>query len=92
MACTKQTARKQTARKSTAQRVKPATFPGKSDEKKRGDRGAKRKDSTSQRPQLKKGSKKRKGKPMKWEERSVKEVREARNKVQLCIPRLPLTR
>ena len=94
MARTKQTVRKQTARKSTVQHVKPVTFPGKSDKNKgakSGDGAAKMKDST-QRPELKKGSKKRKGQPMKREERSVKEIREARSKVQLCIPRLPLMR
>ena len=90
---------KQTACKGTGGKPKPSTF---------GDEGDKKDSNGSVRKSkgkpgkltldpklklgLKKGSKKRKGIPMKRSERSLLEVQEARKQVSLCIPHLPLAR
>ena len=90
---------KQTARKGTGGKLKPVTF-GDERDKKHGDgddakskgKPWKPKHDPKLRPGLKKGSKKRKGIPMKRSERSLLEVREVRKQVSLCIPHLPPTR
>ena len=99
---TKMAHKKQTACKGLAGKPKLATLGDKPDKKDgnggNGDDGkskgkpGKLKLDPSLRPGLKKGSKKRKGIPMKRSERILFEVREARKQVSLCIPHLPLTR
>ena len=55
------------------------------------DAAKKHKPDPTLKPKVKPG-RRRKGKPMKREERTMFEIREARKGVQLCIPRLPVAR
>ena len=94
MACTKQT-----AHKGTGGKPRPVTFgdegdkkDGNGDDTKSKGKHGKLKPDPKLKPGLKKGSKNRKGIPMKRSERSLLEVREARKQVSLCIPHLPFTR
>ena len=91
MACTKQT-----AHKGTGGKPKPVTFGDEQDKKdddgKNKGKPGKLKPDPKLSQGLKKGSKKRKGIPMKRSERSLLEVQEVRKQVSLCIPHLPLIR
>ena len=95
MARTKQTAQKSTGGMANrgrsvrfSQPEKPKEEPGKLD-----DPGTpKKKPDPKQRPKLVFGSKKHKTTPMKREERTMRQIREARKRVELCMPHLPLAR
>ena len=95
---------KQTARKGTGAPMKRAKFPPKGDTAEDPDKEKEeeeeeedkpspaKKPKKSQRPDLIKGAKKRKSTPISREERTLREIREARKGVELCIPRLPFVR
>ena len=95
MACTKQTAQKSTGGR--ANRGKTVRFSKpenpKEEPEKPDDPGTpKKKPDPKHRPKLVFRSKKHKTTPMKRDERTMRQIREPRKRVELCMPHLPLAR
>ena len=88
MARTKQTAQKTTGGMANQGRSARFSQSGKPDDAET----PKKKPDPKYRPKLASGSKKCKSTPMKREERTMRQLREARKRVELCIPCLPLAR